>query len=73
MKVSLGELRTLVREVTADCWGGSRPEEMYEEESVDDPSFKKRSVLVPDDVKRPVTGYLKAMGLAGTRRKKRLR
>jgi hypothetical protein len=72
MKILLRELRQVIREAI-DCWGGSRPEEMYEEELVNDPDLKKHSVIVPDDVKRPVTNYLKAMGLAGTKRKKRQR
>jgi hypothetical protein len=71
VQLLLGELRRLVREAAQDCWGGSRPEEMYEEELADDPALKKHSVLVPDDVKRPIAHFLTAMGLSGTKKRKR--
>ncbi len=69
MRIRLGDLRNLIREQADDCWGGSRPEEMYEEELADDPALKKHSVYVPDDVKKPIKRWLKKMGLS--RRKKK--
>lgn len=69
--MAVGELRRLIREATEDCWGGSCPEETYDEELVEDEAWKKHSVLVPDDVKASISKYMKDMGLSGT--KKRLR
>lgn len=68
MKLTLGELRQLIREATDDCWGGSRPEEMYEEELMDDPALAKRSTYVPNDIKRSIRSWAKKMGLSGHRR-----
>lgn len=59
----------MVREA-ADCWGGSQPEEMYENELEADPSLKKKSVLVPDDVKKSISKWSAAMGLSGTKKKR---
>ena len=59
-----------ITEVSQDCWGGSQPNEMYEQELEDDPDLKKHSVLVPDDVKAPISKFMKAMGLAGTKKKR---
>lgn len=71
MKTTLGELRRLVREtVKDDCWGGSYPEETYDEELVEDDDLKKHSVYVPDDVKAQIGTYFKKMGLAGTKKRK---
>lgn len=70
MRLHLGELRTLIREAVDDCWGGSRPEETYDEELVEDEAYKKHSVLVPDDVKKPINAWMKAMGLAGAKKKR---
>lgn len=66
--MTVAELRALVKEAV-DCWGGSRPEEMYEQELEDDPALKKKSVLVPDDVKNALSSWYRTMGLSG--RKKR--
>ena len=72
MKLTLSALRRIIREaVQQDCWGGSRPEETYDEELVEDEAYKKHSVLVPDDVKRPINAWMKQMGLAGTKKKRR--
>jgi hypothetical protein len=59
-----------ITEISQDCWGGSNPDELYEEELADDPDMKKHSVLVPDDVKAPIAKFMKAMGLAGTKKKR---
>jgi len=71
LKLTIGELRSLIREATDDCWGGSHPEEMYEHELVDDPAFSKQSVLVPDGIKMPIRKWLKAMGLSGHKKRAR--
>lgn len=69
MKVRLGTLREFIRE-NIDCWGGSRPEETYMQCLDDDPAMKKRSVLVPDDIKHAISKWSKAMGLSGTMTKR---
>jgi len=70
VKLSVAELREIVRE-SIDCWGGSRPEETYDQELVDDPCFKQRSVYVPDDIKDLIVKWMHAMGLAGTKKPRR--
>ena len=70
MKVRLGHLRQFIHEAL-DCWGGTRPEETYDECLADDPTFHKHSVLVPDDVKDALLAWMKIMGLS--QRKKKLR
>lgn len=69
MRLSLGQLRRLVRETVGDCWGGSHPEEMYEQEASSDPTWKKRSAYVPDDIKKSIKTWSRAMGLSGKRKK----
>ena len=64
----MNELRKLIREVIlktikSDCWGGSHPEEMYNHELTDDEAFKKKSVLVPDDIKNSIKVWSKKMGM----------
>jgi hypothetical protein len=70
MRLTIGELRGLIHEAVEDCWGGSRPEETYNEELVEDEAFNKHSVLVPDDVKKPIKKWMKAMGLSGVKKKR---
>lgn len=70
MRLTLRQLRRLIREATDDCWGGSHPEEMYEQEFEDDPALKKKSVLVPDDIKRSISKWSRAMGLSGRKKKR---
>lgn len=67
MRLTLSELRRLVREGL----GGSRPEETYEGDLMDDPAIKKQSKLVPDDIKRPIKRWVKAMGLSRTKKRSR--
>lgn len=69
MKLTFGELKTIIREATGDCWGGSQPEEMYEQELMDDLALKKKSVMVPDDIKDKIGHYFKAMGLSGKKKR----
>jgi hypothetical protein len=72
MKTTVGRLRRLVREATEDCWGGSHPEETYDEELVDeDDAYKKKSVFVPDDVKKSIGTYFHAMGLSHPKKAKK--
>ena len=44
-------------------WGGSTPEEDYDTELLDDPSYKKKSVYVPDDIKDKIDTWATSMGL----------
>jgi hypothetical protein len=60
MRMTLGRLRSLIREVI----GGSQPEEAYSEELLDDPSFKEKSVLVRDDAKKKIKAWAKDMKLS---------
>lgn len=70
MNITMGLLRRMIREsVKSDCWGGSHPEEMYDEEIVEDDSYKKKSVYVPDDVKKSVNAWFEKMGLSGTKKR----
>lgn len=66
MKLTLGQLRCIINEVV----GGSDPNEAYDRELVDDPSLKKKSVYVPDDVKRHIGRWFRKMGLASNKKKR---
>ena len=68
MKITIGELRCIIREVSGDCWGGSHPDETYNQELVDDDHLAKKSILVPDDVKKAIAKWMLTMGLAGTKK-----
>jgi len=46
-------------------YAGSHPEENYEVELLDDPSYKKKSVYVPDDIKSAIDKWAADMGLKG--------
>ena len=70
MKTTVGDLRRIVREVAKDCFGGSQPAEMYEQELESDPDLKKKSVLVPNDIKKSVKTWTQDMGLSGTKKKR---
>lgn len=71
MRLTLGQLRRSIREaIEKDCWGGSHPEEMYEQELEDDPSYHKHSVYVPDDVKKSISKWSKDMGQSQTKKKR---
>jgi len=60
MRITLGHLRSLIREVI----GGSQPDETYSEELLDDPAFKEKSVLVRDDAKKKIKSWAKDMKLS---------
>lgn len=66
MRVTLGELRRLIREAL----GGSHPNEAYDKDLADDPALKKKSKYVPDDVKRPIKRWLTAVGLSRGKKKR---
>lgn len=70
MRLTMGELRRLLNEeIEPDCWGGTRPEETYNELLEDDPVYRKKSVLVPDDIKDQINSWMKKMGLSAPLRK----
>ena len=64
MKIKLGEIRDLIREIL----GGSNPNEAYDKELEDDPSYNKRSVIVPNDIKRSIKKWSRSMGLSSAKR-----
>ena len=67
----MGALRALIREaIDPDCYGGSRPEESYDNEMSEDDAWNKKSVLVPDDVKEPINKWMVAMGLSRAKKKR---
>ena len=59
MKDSSRLLRAFIRESLA----GSSPEEDYSIFLLDDPTFKEKSMLVPDDVKDAIKKWAKDMKL----------
>lgn len=63
VRLRIGDIKREVRE----CIAGSHPGESYDHEMIDDPSFKKKSVYVPDDIKELIKLWLVDMGLAGRR------
>jgi len=80
MKIQLGKLREFIREAIAEASGckkynfgyaGSHPEEDYEVGLLDDPSYKKKSVYVPDDIKDKIDKWAADMGMKTNSRKKR--
>lgn len=60
MKLKLGELRQVIRHTLA----GSHPDESYDKELTDDPSFDEKSVYVPDDIKKKIKSWMKDMKLS---------
>lgn len=60
MKIKLGELKKLIRNSLA----GSHPEESYDKELIEDPTFEKKSVYVPDDIKKKIKSWMKDMKLS---------
>lgn len=68
MKIKIKELRRLIRETILEKkekydFGGSYPEEDYEIDLLSDPSYKEKSVYVPDDVKSKIDKWAHSMGL----------
>lgn len=64
--MTVAELREIIREGLA----GSDPNEAYDHDLADDSSMNKKSVYVPDDVKKPIKKWLTAMGLSRGRKKR---
>jgi hypothetical protein len=50
-------------------FGGSHPEEDYDTELLDDPSYLEPSVMVPNDIKNKIHTWAKQMGLKTTNSK----
>lgn len=69
MKIRVGELREIIREtIKKSDWGGSHPDESYDEELLDDPAFNSASVYVPDDIKVKIRKWAKDMGLSTSKK-----
>jgi len=51
MTLTVGDLRCVIREA-------------FKEDIIDDPAFKKTSVIVPSDIKKPVKKWVKKMKLS---------
>jgi hypothetical protein len=66
-RITVGQLRDIIREV----YGGSLPDETYDDELLDDPTFKEESTYVPDDIKDSIKKWAKDMGLHTGQRRKR--
>lgn len=60
------QLKLFIKSVLLETWW----EEVYNKSILDDPSFAKDSVLVPNDIKDKIANYLVKMGLATQRSKK---
>jgi basic membrane lipoprotein Med (substrate-binding protein (PBP1-ABC) superfamily) len=68
MKIQLRDLRKIVREIVSEVQErnkrkGSHPEDGYNDELLDDPNYKEKSVYVPDDVKKKIDSWAKSMRL----------
>ena len=61
MKVTLGELRSMIKSAIA----GSHPSEAYSRDLVDDPAMDKDTKYVSKKRKKKISKFLKDMGLAG--------
>lgn len=59
--MTIGELREVVRRALS----GSSPEESYSVYLLRDPPVKKKSVYVPDDMKRDIEVWADDMKLSG--------
>lgn len=60
MKMTIGQLRETIRK----SLGGSQPDEMYDKELIDDPSFAEDSVYVPNWAKKKIRTWMKDMKLS---------
>jgi hypothetical protein len=60
--VKLCEVKKLIR-----SFAGSHPSEAYNKDLMDDDALKKKSVLVPDDIKDKIRKWAKSMGLTSKR------
>lgn len=64
------ELEQAAESVVREGLGGSTPEESYFDEIDDNLAFRKKSVIVPDDVKKSVASWLVKMGLTRPSKKR---
>lgn len=71
MKQRIETLRKFIREEIRKCMTPPAALESYDHELSDDPSYGKKSVLVPDDIKDSIDVWMFAMGLNGKRRRGR--
>lgn len=76
MKLTIKDLRLLIREAILKekrkyDFGGSHPEEDYEVDLLSDPSYKKKSVYVPDDIKSKIDSWADSMGLRVSSKKRK--
>jgi len=60
MRTTVGDVRKIIREILA----GSHPDESYDKELADDESLSKKSVYVPDDIKKKIRSWMKDMKLS---------
>jgi hypothetical protein len=60
VRITIETLRKIIRESLS----GSQPEEEYSIELLDDPSFLKKSVYVPDSAKKKIKKWAKDMKLS---------
>lgn len=76
MVITLGELyellETVVREKSMKSYAGSHPTEAYDHSFEDDPAYKERSDLVPDDIKDDIKKWSSDMGLSAKKRNHRI-
>ena len=76
MKISIKDLKRLIHEALNEekqkyDFGGSHPEEDYEVDLLSDPSYKKKSVYVPDDIKSKIDVWADNMGLRVSSKKRK--
>lgn len=62
MKMTIGQLREAIRRAL----GGSHPDEAYDKELMDDPSFKEDSVYVPNWAKKKIKKWMSDMKLSSS-------
>ena len=58
--MTIKQLRETIRKSIA----GSHPDESYDKELMDDPSFSEKSVYVPDKVKKKIRSWMRDMKLS---------
>ena len=61
MKITIKELRQLIREKIQE---EESKDKTYKQELEDDPSYKEKSVLVPDDIKKKIKKWSRDMKLS---------
>lgn len=66
MQVTVKELRALVAELLDESVNSP-----FDKHLVDDDAFKKKSVLVPGDIKRSISSWSRSMNLSGHKRKRK--